>query len=96
MRTLIALALALSAGTCWAEAAAPAATSAVAVNTVCPLEGAKVDAKVAPVTGKTKEGKEVAIGACCAVCSKTIAEKPDQFADAAVANKKAEAKTESK
>jgi hypothetical protein len=69
-----------------------AAADAKAVNTVCPLDGAKVDAQVAPVAGKTKDGKSVEIGACCAECSAKIKATPDAFADAAVANKKVEEK----
>ncbi len=102
MRFVLAVALAFATVSAFAEAADKASDkgkemSAKAVNTVCPLDGAKVDAKVAPVSGKTKEGKEVSIGSCCAECAGKIKEIADSSAaDAAVANKKMEEKVEKK
>ncbi len=99
MRFVLAIALAFASASVFAEAADKAAdkgkemSAKAAVNTVCPLDGAKVDAKVAPVAGKTKEGKEVAIGSCCAECAGKIKDiKDSSAADAAVANKKMEEK----
>nr|MBA2481526.1 hypothetical protein [Planctomycetota bacterium] len=60
---------------------------------VCPMDGAKVDAKIAPVEAKTKDGKTVLIGSCCAGCSAEITKTPDKFVDSAVANKKNDEKT---
>jgi hypothetical protein len=102
MRFVLAIALAFATTSVFAEAADKASDkgkemSAKAVNTVCPLDGAKVDAKVAPVSGKTKEGKEVSIGSCCAECATKIKDvKDSSAADAAVANKKMEEKVEKK
>jgi hypothetical protein len=73
-------------------APAAAATDGKAVNTVCPMDGAKVDSKVAPVEAKTKDGKTVLIGACCASCAAEIKKTPDKFIDAAVGNKKVDEK----
>jgi hypothetical protein len=67
--------------------AAPAAT-AKAVNTICPVSGEKVDSTIAPVEGKTKDGKTVEIGVCCEKCLPAVKKNPDQYADAAVSNKK--------
>jgi hypothetical protein len=94
MRFALALALAFASVSLFAEDGAKpaAATAAKAVNTVCPCDGDKVDPNVAPVTGKTKDGKTVEIGACCAKCAAKIKENPDAYADAAVANKKVEEK----
>ncbi len=100
MRFALALVMAFATTSLFAEAAAPAAGAAVstaAINSVCPLDGAKIDAKVAPVAGKTKEGKEVQIGSCCADCAGKIKDmKGTAAADAAVANKKIEEKSDKK
>jgi hypothetical protein len=65
---------------------APAATDAKAVNDVCAC-GKPVDPKIAPVAATTKEGKKVLIGTCSESCNKKVAEHPEKFVDAAVANK---------
>lgn len=90
MRFALALVMAFATTSLFAEAAAPAAGAAVstaAINSVCPLDGAKIDAKVAPVAGKTKEGKEVMMGCCSEGCATEVKKNADQYADAAVANK---------
>jgi hypothetical protein len=94
MRFALAIALAFASVSVFAadEAKPEAKADAKAVNTVCPLDGSKVDPKVAPVAGKTKDGKTVEIGACCADCAGKIKATPDTYADDAVANKKHEEK----
>jgi hypothetical protein len=91
MRFVLAATLALaSVGAFAAEggAATAAAADAKAVNTVCVMCGAPVDAKVAPVSGKTKDGKAVAIGCCSQKCADEVTKAPDTYVDAAVANQK--------
>jgi hypothetical protein len=90
MRFALAIALAFASVSVFAadEAKTDAKADAKAVNTVCPLDGNKVDAKVAPVAGKTKDGKTVEIGACCADCAAKIKAKADDYADDAVKNQK--------
>jgi hypothetical protein len=98
MRHLLVPALALALGGA-AFAEEPGATpkaeikaDAKAVNTVDPNTGDKVDPKIAPVEGKTKDGKTVLIGASTEESAAIIKKDPAKFADAAVANKKVEAK----
>jgi hypothetical protein len=69
-----------------------AKAEAKAVNTIDPNTGDKVDPKIAPVEGKTKDGKTVLIGASSAESEAIIKKDPAKFADAAVANKKVESK----
>ena len=83
IRIAIALALALGASSLFSADDA----SAKAVNTVCVACGAPVDAKVAPVAAKTKEGKDVLIGCCSDKCAAEVKKNPAQYADAAVMNK---------
>jgi len=76
-----------------ASVAADSATPAPAVqpvNTICPVSGEAVDPSVPPIMGKTKDGKTVEIGFCCAKCAAVVAKNPDAYADAASANKKAD------
>jgi hypothetical protein len=70
-----------------ADPPAPAAAKPP-VNTVCPVDGNKVDAKIPPIAGKTKEGKTVMIATCSEADAATVREHPDQYADDAVANRK--------
>ncbi len=59
MRTLLVLSIAFaSMTTAFSEDKATSnANDAKAVNAVCPMDGKPVDPKIAPVAGKTKEGK---------------------------------------
>jgi hypothetical protein len=58
------------------------------VNTVCPVDGNRVDPAIPPIAGKTKEGKTVMIATCGEVCAAKVREHPDAYADDAVANRK--------
>lgn len=93
MRFALIMALTFAGTSLFAEAAAGAsdkgkeASAKAAVNTNCVGCGKPVDAKVAPIAGKTKEGKEVMMGCCSDACATEVKKNPDQFADAAVANK---------
>ncbi len=75
-----------------APAPAPAATDATAkaVNTVDPVTGAAVDEKIAPVSAKTSDGKDILIGISAADSADAIKKDPAKYATAALANKKAE------
>src|SRR4051812_44334264 len=91
MRSLLALALVAAPFAVIAAAdgaaPAPAAADAKAVNTVCVMCGKPVDAKVAPIEGKTKDGKTVLIGTCSDACAAEVKKSANDYADAAVANK---------
>ncbi len=91
MRIALILALTLAGSSLFAEAAAPGAAKEAsakpAVNTNCVACGKPVDAKLAPIAGKTKEGKEVMMGCCSEGCATEVKKNADQYADAAVANK---------
>jgi hypothetical protein len=58
------------------------------VNTVCPVDGNKVDGAITPIAGKTKEGKTVMIATCSEACAAKVREHPETYADDAVANRK--------
>lgn len=94
MRLIAILALvAFSSGAAFAEAAgggaapAPAATDSKAVNNVCVACGMAVDAKVAPVAGKSKESKEVMMGCCSDKCATEVKKTPDQYVESAIQNR---------
>lgn len=95
MRIALILAMAFATTSAFAEAAAGAdapkadapKADGKAVNTVCVACGKPVDAKVAPIAGKTKEGKEVMIGCCSDACATVVKKDPAKYADSAVANK---------
>jgi hypothetical protein len=84
--TLAAVLLLPFAAGAWSAEGADAPKTAV--NTVCPIDGKKIDPRIPPVAGKTKEGKVIGIGACSAEDAKIIAEHPELYADDAVANRK--------
>jgi hypothetical protein len=71
------------------DGAAPAA-AVKASNTICPISGKAIDSTIAPIEGKTKDGKTVEIGVCCSKCEAVVKKDPDQYADAAAGNKKAD------
>jgi len=56
------------------------------VNTVCPVDGRPIDTAIAPISGRTRDGKRVAIGVCDASCAAIVRAHPDAFANDAVAN----------
>jgi hypothetical protein len=60
-----------------------------AVNTVCPVSGKKIDPLVEPVPA-TKDGRTVLIGSDSAADAAIIRAHPDQYVDAALANRKAD------
>jgi hypothetical protein len=96
MRFLLVPALVLSLGVASVQAAedaaAPAAAAPAAVNTIDPVTGGKVDAKIAPVEAKTKDGKTILIGAETADSAAKIKADPAKYVDAAIANKAVDAK----
>jgi len=59
---------------------------AKSVNTICPVDGRPIDSTIAPITGRTRDGKRVAIGVCDASCAAIVRAHPDAFANDAVAN----------
>jgi hypothetical protein len=63
-----------------------------AVNSIDPVTGDKVDAAIAPVSAKTKDDKEILIGASSVESAATIKKSPSKYVDAALANKKCEEK----
>jgi hypothetical protein len=71
---------------------AEAKADSKAVNTIDPNTGEKVDPKIAPVEGKTKDGKTVWIGVSDDASAEVIKKDPPKYADAAVANTKVESK----
>ncbi len=95
---LIAASLAMFSGTAaFAEdadkdvkAAEHKAIDGKAVNTIDPVTGDKVDAKIAPIEAKTKDGKVILIGAATGDTAATIKKSPEKYVDAALANKKSE------
>ncbi len=95
MRYLLIALIALSFGTTFAaEGVTPAAETKVeakAVNTIDPVTGDKVDAKLAPVAVKNKEGHEVLIAISKADSAAVIEKTPAVYIEAATANKKAAA-----
>ncbi len=94
MRFLLIAALFMGAvaPTVFAADVAPAADSMKAVNTVCPVCGGKVDAKIEPVVAMVDE-KKVMIGCCKMECHDMVAKDAAKYAPSATANKqwKAEA-----
>ncbi len=64
-----------------------------AINTICPVTGKPIDAKLAPVVvviGKGEKARRYTIGIAVASAADTIKGDPQKYADAAKANKKAE------
>ncbi len=74
------------------KAAEHKAVDGKSVNTIDPVTGDKVDAKITPIEAKTKDGKVILIGASSADSAAKIKKNPDSFVDAALANKKSEEK----
>ena len=68
------------------QAVSMANIDAKSVNTVCPVDGRPIDSTIAPITGRTRDGKRVAIGVCDASCAAIVRAHPDAFANDAVAN----------
>jgi hypothetical protein len=83
---VLCLALSLAAGAAGAEADTPKPAKPP-VNTICPVDGAKVDPSIPPIAGKTKEGKTVMIAVSSAACAEKVRAKPEDYADDAVANR---------
>ncbi|MEK7414957.1 MAG: hypothetical protein AAB263_16710 [Planctomycetota bacterium] len=89
---IAALAFGLSLSSAAAESGGKPDTATIpkAVNTICPVSGESVDVSIAPVAVKTKDGRTVNVGVCCAKCPAVIKKNPDLCADAAAENKKCE------
>jgi hypothetical protein len=91
---VLAVILAMTAPVCSPMAAEPSSENpAKAVNTICPVTGKAVDAKLSPVVvviGKGDKAKRVVIGIAEASAGDTIKADPQRYAAAAKANKKAE------
>ena len=75
-----------------ANAAEHKAVDGKAINTIDPVTGDKVDAKLAPVEAKAKDGKTILIGVSSEKSAATIKKNPETYVDAALANKKSESK----
>lgn len=68
-------------------------STAKPINSICPVTGSAVDAKLSPVVvvvGKGEKAKRVVIGLGDAAAAEKIKANPQRYADAAKANKKAE------
>lgn len=74
------------------KAAEHKALDGKAINTIDPVNGAKVDPKIAPVEAKAKDGKTILIGAATADTAATIKKDPEKYIDAALANTKSQEK----
>lgn len=75
------------------EAADPPMVKGKAINTICPVTGKAVEAKLTPVVvviGKGEKAKRYVIGIAVASAADTIKGDPQKYADAAKVNKKAE------
>lgn len=68
--------------------AAEPARPLVAVNTVCPIDGVKIDPQIPPIQAQTRTGKSVGIGVCSAACAAIVRKDPQAYVDDAVANHK--------
>ncbi|MBA2480727.1 MAG: hypothetical protein H0V44_08695 [Planctomycetes bacterium] len=75
------------------KAAEHKAVDGKAINTIDPVNGEKVDVKIAPIEAKTKDGKIILIGVSTQATGDTVKKDPEKFIDAALANKKTEEKT---
>jgi hypothetical protein len=89
MRTLLFLALTLLPAA--ARAADDAGADVHAVNTVCPVDGKKIDPKLAPVRVELDGDRVVWVGVCSEEDRKKVLADPKRYAKAAVINKKAPA-----
>jgi hypothetical protein len=94
-RRLSAYSAAAAAGlACLAAGAAGAADAPIdaskrAINTICPVSGKKIDPFLEPVKA-SKASRVVLIGADSSTDAEIIRAHPDQYVDAALANRKAE------
>jgi hypothetical protein len=75
-----------------ADDARPAGQEVRAINTVCPVDGKKIDPKLAPVRVVVDGDppREIWVGICSEEDRKKIAADPRLYGKAAIANKKAE------
>jgi hypothetical protein len=62
-----------------------------AINTVCPVDGRKIDPKLAPVRVVLEGDHEIWVGICSEDDRRKIVAEPKAYGKAAIANKKAEA-----
>ncbi len=95
MRVLAALG-ACATAVCAAQAAAsadvaprPGAGSTemlIAINTVCPVDGERIDPQIPPIRARTVTGRIVGIGVCSRACAELVRKDPDHYLEDAIAN----------
>ncbi len=66
--------------------AASAAEQLIAINTVCPVDGERIDPQIAPIRARTVTGRVIGIGVCSRTCAEIVRKDPDRFIEDAIAN----------
>ncbi len=58
----------------------------IAANTVCPIDGEKIDPTLPPIPAHTRSGKLVGIGVCSQRCADLVRKDPQLYVEDALAN----------
>lgn len=70
-------------------ASGPDATATlIAVNTVCPVDGVKIDPAIPPVPARTRTGRLIGIGVDSQACAQQVRANPSLYVQDALANRR--------